>query len=452
MGHNAWTSAFSDPKLLPWLLNHLDNESVYTVFFISLISIILTQCQSSPKTDYTTDILITGGGACGIAAAIQAARMEKKVIVVEPTEWLGGMLTAAGVSAIDGNHNIPTGLWGEFRQHLYDHYGGPSNMATGWVSNTLFEPDVAEAIIKEMVEAEPNIEIIHGFYIDRVHKNRSQITHIEYTDLKQKRISIAAQIVIDATEYGELLARAGEAYSIGLEPKSETGELNAPDSVIRWSQDLTYVATLQDYGNQAELVERPDYYYPEMFRCLCKQVCDDPKDLLDCSQVLTYGKLPNQKYMINWPSKGNDYHIEILEMEHEERGIALNAAKGKTLQFIYFLQTEAGFSHLGLSTETYPTADHFALIPYIRESRRVYGHTRLVLPDIRSPYKNSNRPLYKAAVATGDHPIDHHQRLNPIPMEIDFPKIPSYSVPYNILIPKRTDNLIIAEKVFRLAV
>ena len=49
------------------------------------------------------DVVVAGGGTGGTAAAIEAARGGARTLVVEPTPWLGGMLTAAGVSAIDGN-------------------------------------------------------------------------------------------------------------------------------------------------------------------------------------------------------------------------------------------------------------------------------------------------------------------------------------------------------------
>lgn len=70
-----------------------------------------------------TEVLIVGGGAGGTAAAIQAARSGARVTVLESTEWLGGMLTSAGVSAIDGNHRMPSGIWGAFRDSLYQRYG-----------------------------------------------------------------------------------------------------------------------------------------------------------------------------------------------------------------------------------------------------------------------------------------------------------------------------------------
>jgi len=105
------------------------------------------------------DLLIIGGGTGGTAAGIQASRMGVKVTILEETPWLGGMLTSAGVSAIDGNHELPSGIWGEFREALYDYYGGPSKVSTGWVSHTLFEPSVGNEILQKIAKNE-NLTII----------------------------------------------------------------------------------------------------------------------------------------------------------------------------------------------------------------------------------------------------------------------------------------------------
>ena len=50
-----------------------------------------------------TPVLVLGGGCGGAAAALQAARCGVEVVLVTPGIWLGGMLTAGGVSAPDGN-------------------------------------------------------------------------------------------------------------------------------------------------------------------------------------------------------------------------------------------------------------------------------------------------------------------------------------------------------------
>ena len=63
-----------------------------------------------------TEVLVVGGGTGGTAAAIQAARLGAKVLLVSEWPWLGGMLSAAGVTATDGNElaAFQTGLWGPF--------------------------------------------------------------------------------------------------------------------------------------------------------------------------------------------------------------------------------------------------------------------------------------------------------------------------------------------------
>ena len=102
--------------------------------FLSTLFLIFFQISLFAQNYIETDILIIGGGASGVTAGIQAARLNVKTIIVEETTWLGGMLTSAGVSATDGNHEMPSGLWGEFRSQLRKYYGGAKALETGWVS------------------------------------------------------------------------------------------------------------------------------------------------------------------------------------------------------------------------------------------------------------------------------------------------------------------------------
>ena len=75
-------------------------------------------------------------------------------------------------------------------------------------------------------------------------------------------------------------------------------------------QDLTYVAVLKDYGRDVT-IPRPDGYDPSLFACCCvNDLCIAPKEphrMWSREMMITYGKLPDGKYMINWPIEGNDY-------------------------------------------------------------------------------------------------------------------------------------------------
>ncbi len=397
---------------------------------------------------HPVDLLIIGGGASGTTAGVQAARMGVKTLIVEETVWLGGMLTSAGVSAIDGNHQLPSGLWAEFRQKLYDHYGGPKAVETGWVSNTLFEPSVGDKVLKELAGREKNLTVWYSTAWQEVKKvDGGWLVTVQSG--KKKR-EIRAKLLLDATELGDVLAAAGARYRIGMDSRLDTGEEFAPEKANDIVQDLTYVVTLKDYGKGADkTIPRPAGYDASVFACSCD--VSDPagpdKPNNNCTQMMQYGRLPNGKYMINWPKCGNDIYLNLIEKSPAERQAMIREAKLHTLRFLYYMQTELGFKHLGIAEGEYPTRDGLPMIPYHRESRRVKGLVTFTLNHAARPYEQPEA-LYRTGIAVGDYPIDHHHAKNPEAPAIDFIriKVPAYNVPLGALIPEGVDNLIVAEK------
>lgn len=400
---------------------------------------------------YDTDVLVIGGGTGGAAAGIQAARMGVSVIIAEPTVWLGGMFSSAGVAAFDGNHNMPSGLFGEFRAQLYKVYGGPDAVATGWVSNTQFEPRIGDSIMKLMAGSEKNLKILYKHQFTKVIKNGDVISGAVFTNLENgKSVTINAKQVIDATELGDVLADAGAGYDMGMEASSETGEDVGVPSTNDIIQDMTYAAILKDYGAQADCtMVKPVGYDPMEFDGCCNEFCSDSSKLtsnVDAKKMLDYGKLPNGKYMINWPGKGNDIYINMIPMNLAERTKAIEEAKAKTIRFVYFIQTQLGFKNLALANDEFPTDDRLPLIPYHRESRRVHGLVRFQLQHIATPF-SATSPLYKTGIAVGDYPIDHHHRENTnAPQHLNFYPVPSFNLPLGCLIPQKLKGFIVAEK------
>ena len=419
----------------------------YFIFFTSLLMVITTKAQPVLKTD----VLVIGASASGIAAGIQSARMGVNTMITEPTTWLGGMITAAGVCAFDGNHSLPSGLFGEFREALYKVYGGPSKVSTGWVSNTLFEPHVGDSIFKSMVLDTKGLTIKYQFKFESVIKSSNRITGATFVHIpSNQKVTIYAKQVIDATELGDVLANAGIPYSLGMEASAVTGEdvhVSESNDIV---QDITYVAILKDYGIGADkTIVQPQNYDPAEFDGSSTDYYFNktrPKPNVDARKMLNYGKLPNQKYMINWPIYGNDIYLNVIEMNEADRERALVKAKEQTLRFIYFIQHQLGFKNLGLADDEFPTPDHLPLIPYHRESRRVKGLVRFDVKHIAKPFESST-PLYRTGIAVGDYPIDHHHKKNPkAPQHLDFYPVPSFNIPLGSLIPENVSGLIIAEK------
>lgn len=412
--------------------------------------LLIAQSSFAQKT-YKTDVLVVGASASGIAAGIQSARMGAQTIIAEPSTWLGGMITAAGVCAFDGNHNLPSGLFGEFRSALHKVYGGSSKVATGWVSNTLFEPHVGDSIFKSMAAATKNLTIKYQLRFNKAILENGWIKGAEFTNTQtDEKVLIYAKQVIDATELGDVLANAGVPYDLGMESNEITKENVHKGPSNNIVQDITYVAILKDYGIGKDCtIVRPANYDPAEFDGSCTDYYMNntrQKPNVDAQKMLNYGKLPNNKYMINWPGYGNDIYLNIIEMNEADRNKALQKAKEQTLRFVYFIQHQLGFKHLGFADDEYPTKDKFPIIPYHRESRRVKGLVRMDVHHIAKPYQLEN-PLYRTGIAVGDYPIDHHHKKNPeAPQHLDFYGVPSFNIPMGTLIPANTNGLIVAEK------
>ena len=416
------------------------------VRFITLFVIAFLCFECKEQEVLTTEefeVVVIQASTGGTTAAIQSARLGARTLLVEPQQWLGGMLTSAGVSAIDGNHNMPAGLWGEFRTALRQHYGGAAALETGWVSNTLFEPHIGATIWQQLADAEKYLSIWKESELKAVKPAPDGWELLIQHAGQEKRV--LTQVLIDATDLGDV-AKIGAVHDIGMDSRSQSNESMAPLEANNIIQDFTYAAILKDYGEGIDkTIPKPANYNPSLFYCACKTpYCEDEK-AHPCETMLNYGKLPNNKYMINWPIHGNDYYANMIEMKPSERQAVYAKAKEKTLQFIYFIQTELGYKHLGLADDEFPTADRLPFLPYHREGRRIQGLVRLDVNHILQPFDQKD-PLYRTGIAVGDYPIDHHHKENPDAPEIDFPAVPSFNVPLGALLPKWPDRLIMADK------
>src|SRR5689334_15704833 len=96
-------------------------------FLTALLGVlVLGVAHSCPRparaAEREVDIVVYGGTSGGIAAAVQAARLGKSVVLIEPDKHLGGM-TTGGLGATDiGNKAAIGGLSREFYQRLKKHY------------------------------------------------------------------------------------------------------------------------------------------------------------------------------------------------------------------------------------------------------------------------------------------------------------------------------------------
>src|SRR5262245_7170704 len=88
-----------------------------------LLSLLAVATAAPARADIVeTDVCVFGATSGGIAAAVQASRMGKRVVLVEPGRYLGG-LTSGGLGATDiGNKAAIGGIAREFYRRIAKHY------------------------------------------------------------------------------------------------------------------------------------------------------------------------------------------------------------------------------------------------------------------------------------------------------------------------------------------
>jgi len=244
-------------------------------YFVIIASLLLTtsgfkDISSAQNNSY--DVVIYGGTSAGVAAAIQCSREGKAVMLIEPSNRLGG-LTTGGLGQTDiGNKQAIGGVAREFYQNIRKYYEDPSNWKwqkaneymDGGQTRTLegedamwtFEPSAALKVYHQMMEDE-KIDIVYKQRLDRkggVKKKGKQIQSITMENGQE----YDGKMFIDATYEGDLMAAAGVSYTFGRESNDQYGETLNGVQANDWSVSLKQ--NLSKNAANHNFVERVDPY------------------------------------------------------------------------------------------------------------------------------------------------------------------------------------------------
>ena len=189
----------------------------------------------TPAADREYDVVVYGGTSGGVSAAVQAARMGKTVVLIEPGRHLGG-LSAGGLGATDiGNKKAIGGIAREFYRRIKAHYANDAAWTrekradfkgrghdpaedAAWT----FEPHVAEKVFRDLVTGH-KVPVVFGQRLDLkagVRKDGPRITSI----VMESGEAYRGRVFIDATYEGDLMAKAGVGYHVGREANATYGE------------------------------------------------------------------------------------------------------------------------------------------------------------------------------------------------------------------------------------
>ncbi|MDZ4290168.1 MAG: FAD-dependent oxidoreductase [Prosthecobacter sp.] len=209
--------------------------------FVAVFAIVLA--VTAARAD-EADVCVYGGTSGGVIAAVQAARLGHRVILIEPGRHLGGM-SSSGLGWTDnGSTETIGGLSREFYQRVYRYYTQPEawkfqtrEAYLSWLpkiwgvdgprmeeiqAQFIFEPHAAERVFNDMAR-EAGVQVVYGERLDLKKGVRKEGVRLTSLIMESGR-EFSAKVFIDSSYEGDVMAKAGVKYIVGREPNSQYGE------------------------------------------------------------------------------------------------------------------------------------------------------------------------------------------------------------------------------------
>ncbi len=452
------------------------------LFFVS------TNGNSQLKKKVTNfDVCIYGGTSAGVIAAYTAAKLKKRVILIEPGKRLGG-LSSGGLGFTDiGNKYVVTGLSRDFYRRIGQQYGK--------LEQWTFEPKVAEAIFQKYVSLGA-FTVLYQNRLKKVVKKGTviQAIELESTINNENGPVIKAQQFIDCSYEGDLMASAGVSYTTGREPNIMYNETvngvqlfnkhqfpdgvdpyiipGKPESGLLWGISPDHLAEsgsgdkkIQSYNFRICLtnnpsnridITRPNNYDSTKYELLLRYFLAKPSK--DLSGLLKIDMMPHQKTDIN---NNGPFSTDMIGMNYEypdgdyatrKKIVTEHANYNKGL--LYFIGHDKKMPveirnmmlEWGYPKDEYPENDHWTPQLYVREARRMIG--AYVMTQVNCQGKES----VDDGIGMGAYAMDSHntQRIVVNGMvknegDVQLYGINPYPISYRSITPKIKDcsNLLV---------
>jgi FAD dependent oxidoreductase len=437
------------------------------------------------------DVVVYGGTAAGVIAAVAAGREDKSVLLLEPGRHLGGMVSG-GLGATDtGNRKAIGGTSREFfdrvRAHYVQEYGADSEQVRDCSDGFHFEPHVAEAIFRQMLQEVPRVQVLPGQSLQEVRTDGPKIEAIRTTTGDE----FAAPIFIDASYEGDLMARAGVSYTVGREGRDAYGESiagvqahspahqwpvpvraldehgrplpcvqegppGAPGQGDRKVQAYNFRLCMTDRKDNQVPFPKPADYDPNRYELLARYLAQKPD--LRVGQLMNPVRMPNGKTDTNNNGPFSTDHIganwDYPDGDAATRKRIWDDHVSYTQGFLYFLANDPRvpeplhkeMQRWGLARDEFTDTGNWPFQLYVREARRMLGSHVMTQADIRFRREKDD------SVGLGSYNTDsHHCQRVALPdgsalNEGDFQvHVEPYAIAYRSLVPRRSEceNLLV---------
>lgn len=388
------------------------------------------------------DLLIVGGNESACAAAVQAARLGvKRIVLVNDIDWLGGQFSSEGVGCLDEWTTIEgkrvsfprSGLFLEMVQRIRAHNSakyGKAMPGNAFCGTETIEPAAAAQIIEDLLK--PHVEagvlrILRGYEPQNVEVNDGSVVAVHF----QPDLTVHAKLTIDASDWGDVIRLSGAKYGAGPDLRSRFNEPSAPetfdDAGAQEMNPISWCVVLRETGGKDATIPAPASYDARSFSALDKTppwVDSDMSEGIYAKSgwsIYTHRRLVDRWHngfapgteatFLNWPvqdyptcqlpqrvidalekSEPGASKKNIVNLVPAQRRIIFADAKAHTLGMLHHLQTKVhdrvgdfpqSFRYMQLTNE-FGTADQLPPKPYIREGLRLEAMSMLSENDIRA--------------------------------------------------------------------
>ncbi len=207
--------------------------------------------------ELTADLCVVGGGMAGVCAAVAAARLGSKVVLVQDRSVLGGNASSEikmHIVGADCHGERPgareTGLTEEFR--LEDAVRNPHRSYSQW-DLLLYEKVISEPLITLLL----NASCVTCQTSDEAGRRTIQSVTVERPSTEEL-FEIEARFFADCSGDGRLGQQAGADFRVGREAKSEYGESLALDEADGETLGSSILFTAREYGEE-QFFKAPDW-------------------------------------------------------------------------------------------------------------------------------------------------------------------------------------------------
>ncbi len=445
--------------------------------------------QAQPAASY--DLVVYGGTAAGVTTAVSAAREGLRVVLLEPRDHLGGMVTG-GLSRTDvGRREVIGGMALEFYWRAGRHYEMHRFLQDiAWLP----EPKVAEAIFQEMLK-ETTVEVRTRHRLRE--KNGVRREGRKILDLTTENGSVfRGKVFADCSYEGDLMAQAKVSYTWGREgvatygedlagvrektpyhqflvdipardekgnlfpeiSADPPGEIGAADRKV---QAYNFRLILTDDPSNQTPFPKPADYRPERYALLArllKAMTAKEGRALKIGDVTGPGMIPNRKGDFN--NKGafsTDYigrNYDYPDGSYARRAEIWRDHENYVKGFFYFLahdpqvpaELQADVRRWGLAKDEFTDNGNFPNQLYIREARRMVGDFVVTQKDLQTELTKPD-PIGMGSYNSDSHNIQRVVAPNGMVVNEGDVQVPvkPYQIPYRVMLPKKTEaaNLLV---------